>query len=213
MKLYYFPLSTYSQKALMALYEKNVEFEPVLVNLQDEAQRAEYRQRYPIGKVPLLVRDDDWMIPESSIIVEYVDTHFEDGPRLIPADPDRARQTRFMDRMNDLYLNESITTLLFQSWKPEAERDPERIETAQYRAGVMYQYMDRTLENGRWLMGEFSMADCAAAPALLYAQQVFPFTEHGNVSAYWERLQARPSYRRVLTEAQPFLDKLAANAA
>ena len=213
MKLYYFPLSTYAQKTLIALYEKSVDFEPVLVNLQDETERTEYRKIYPLGKVPLLVRDDDWLIPESSIIIEYIDANFEAGPRLIPADGELARQTRFADRVNDLYLNDSITTLLFQSWKPEDQRDLERIETARFRAAVLYQYMDKSLEEKDWLVGDFSMADCAAAPALLYGEQVFPFAEHGNVAAYWDRLKARSSVQRTLAEARPYLDKLTQNAA
>lgn len=208
MKFYYFPLSTYSQKTLMALHEKEVDFEAKLVDLRDPGQRSEYRKIYPLGKIPLLVRDDDWLIPESTIIIEYIDTHFDSGPQLIPDDKDNARQVRFMDRMNDLYLNETITTLLFQGWKPEADRDQERTETARSRAGVMYDYLSKSLQGKDWLMGEFSMADCAAAPALFYAQQVFPFDEHPNIAAYWERLKSRPSYRKVLSEAQPYLDKL-----
>lgn len=213
MKFYYFPLSTYAQKTLMALYEKQVDFEPVIVDLRDSDQRSEYRKVYPLGKIPLLVRDDDWLIPESTIIIEYIDTHFDSGQRLIPEDKDKARQVRFMDRMSDLYLNETIATLVFQGWKPEADRDQERIDAAKFRAGVMYDYLNKTLEGKDWLMGEFSMADCAAAPPLLYAQQVFPFDEHANIVSYWERVQKRPSYRKVLAEAQPYLEELHNSAA
>jgi glutathione S-transferase len=213
MKFYYFPLSTYGQKTLMALYEKNVDFEAAIVDLRDENQRDEYKKVYPLGKIPLLVRDDGWLIPESTIIIEYIDTHFGSGPQLIPEDKDKARQVRFMDRMSDLYVNESVTTLLFQGWKPEAERDQQRIESAQFRAGVMYDYLNKTLEGKEWLMGEFSMADCAVAPPLLYAQRIFPFDGHANIVSYWERVQSRPSYRKVLAEAQPYLDALNESAA
>lgn len=213
MKFYYFPLSTYSQKTLIALHEKEVDFEPIHIDLRDPAQREKYRKVYPLGKIPLLVREDDWLVPESTIIIEYIDTHFDAGQQLIPEDRDKARQVRFMDRMNDLYLNESITTLLFQSWKPEGNRDQERMDAARFRAGVMYDYLNKSLEGKDWLMGEFSMADCAAAPPLLYAQQVFPFDAHANIVTYWERLKTRPSYRKVLTEAQPYLNKLQESAA
>jgi len=209
MKLYYFPLSTYSQKALMAFYEKDVSFSPQLVDLRDETKRKEYRKIYPLGKIPLLIRDDGWTIPESTIIIEYLEGHFDTGTRLIPRDVDRARQTRFFDRMYDLYLNDPVVTLLFESWKPEANRNSEAIERARFRAGVMYDYMDRHLGNGQWTLGEeFTMADCAAAPALLYAQRVFPFEERKNIRAYWERLSARPSWKRVLAEAEPYLKAL-----
>lgn len=211
MKLYYFPLSTYAQKTLMAFHEKGVAFEPRLVDLRDPEQRDEYRKIYPLGKIPLLICDDDRVIPESSIIIEYLDGHFDSGMRLIPADKDLARQTRFLDRMHDNYLNESVTTLLFQSWRPPAERDQERIETARFRLGVIYDYMDGLLAGRDWVMGEeLTMADCAAAPPLLYAQEVFPFAERENLSAYWKRLRERESYGRVLEEVAPHLEELKA---
>ncbi len=213
MKLYYHPISTYSQKVLMALHEKELQFDGELVNLTDAAAREEYRKVYPLGKIPLLVRDDDWLIPESSIIIEYLDTHYDTGTHLIPADKDKARQVRFMDRVVDLYLNDTIVTLLFQGRKPEDQRDPQRIETAQFRAGVMYEYLSRSLQGNDWLMGEFSMADCAAAPALLYARQVLPFDDYENISTYWERLKTRPTYHKVLTEAQPYLEAFRESAA
>ena len=214
MKLYYFPLSTYSQKVLTALYEKGVEFESEQVRLFDEAERERYREIYPLGRIPLLVLDDGHLIPESSIIVEYLDTNLDGGPRLIPSAPDEARQTRFHDRMLDLYLNDSIASLLFQSWKPEEARDGELIERSRFRAGVMYDFLEHRLDGRTWLMGEdFTMADCAAGPALLYAGDLFPFAERPALAAYWERLRARPSYARVLEEADPFLRELRERAA
>lgn len=213
MKLYYFPLSSYSQKVLMALYEKNIAFDPEIVDLREEAARAEYRKTYPLGKVPLLVLDDGHLIPESSIIIEYLDSHFESGPRLIPKDPELSRRTRFKDRMQDLYLNESVTTLIFESWKPKAERNQEAIERARFRAGVIYDFMDNDLADKRWLMGsEFSLADCAAAPPLFYAQEHFPFHTRRHIAAYWERLSARPSWQKVFKQVEPYLEWAAAAA-
>ena len=213
MKLYYFPLSTYSQKALMALHEKKIPFEPEIVDLRDDAARAKYRDIYPLGKVPLLVLDNGHLIPESSIIIEYLDTHFESGPRLIPKDPEESRRTRFKDRMQDLYLNESVTTLIFESWKTEAERNAEGMEKARFRAGVLYDFMEKDLADKRWLMGsEFSMADCAAAPPLFYAQEHFPFNDRPNITAYWKRLSARPSWQKVFEEVKPYLEWIAAAA-
>jgi len=214
-KLYYFPLSTYSQKVLTALFEKEAEFESEQVRLFDDAARERYRgEVYPLGRIPLMVLDDGHLIPESSIIIEYLDANFESGPRLIPSGPDEARQTRFHDRMLDLYLNDSIASLLFQSWKPEGARDGDLIDRSRFRAGVMYDFLEHRLDGRTWLMGEnFTMADCAAGPALLYAGDLFPFADRPAIAAYWERLCARPSYARVLEEAEPGLRELRERAA
>ncbi len=209
MKLYYYPLSTYCQKVLITLYEKSVDFTPELVFLMDDVERDAYRKIYPLGKIPLLVLDDSRWVPESSIIVEYLDTHFSDGPKLIPDDPDLSRQVRFKDRMYDLYLNDSISTLVFESWKPESERNQELIERSRFRIGVMYDFMEKNLEKQTWTDGEaFTMGDCAAAPPLFYAREMAPFDERPNIAAYWQRLQERSSIRRVLDEAAPYLAKL-----
>lgn len=209
MKLYYYPLSTYSQKVLIACYEKSVEFTPELVFLFDEAQREAYRTIYPLGKIPLLVLDDGHWVPESSIIVEYLDTHYSDGPKLIPDDADLSRQVRFKDRMYDLYLNEPVTALIFESWKPEPERNQELIARSRSRIAVMYDFMEMNLAKQTWTNGEaFSLGDCAAAPPMFYAQEVAPFDARPNIVAYWQRLQERPSIRRVLDEAAPYLAKI-----
>ncbi len=203
MKLYYHPLSTYSQKVLIALYEKGLEFEPNIVQLMDPEKRTQYREIYPMGKVPMLI-DNDHMVPESSIIVEYIDQMAE--PRLIKGDADQTRKIRFKDRMFDLYLNEAVVTILFQGMKPEEQRDAERIESAWHRLNTMYMFMESEFGNQPFANGEeFLMADCAAAPALFYAQKVAPFAEHKNIVAYWERLKARASIQRTHEEAEPYL--------
>lgn len=206
MKLYYNPVSTYSQKALMGFYEKQVEFEPQVVNLGDAASKEKYRKIYPMGKVPLLMRDDGWLIPESTIILEFLDGNFSKGTKLIPDDKEKARQTRFFDRMCDLYIDDSIVTLFFEGLKPEGQRNQEAMEKARFRATTMYEFLDKHLEGKTWLMGDsFTMADCAAAPGLGYATQVFPFAQYKNLTSYWNRLSERPSYQKVMKEAAPVL--------
>jgi len=202
MKFYYHPISSYCQKVLVALYEKGIEFDSHIVALMDPEQRAQFREVYPMGKVPLLVVDDDHLIPESSIIIEYLDDIAE--PRLIFGDAEQRRKIRFKDRMFDLYLNDSVSTLLFQSMKPASERDQERIDTSKFRIDTMYGFMEHEFGEQPYANGEeFSMADCAATPALYYAQRTAPFDSYANIRAYWDRLASRPSIRRVISEAEP----------
>ena len=209
MKLYYLPVSTYSQKALIALNEKELTFEPEIVVMFDEAARKKYREIYPIGKIPLLVLDDGYMIPESTIIVEYANEHSDKGPNLIPGDADNRRQVRFRDRMMDFYLNNPITTLFFESRKTKAEQDPDLIDKSHETINIMFDYLDDELADRTWTMGDdFTMADCAAAAPLFYAQQLHPFDEKPNLDAYARRLFERPSYQKVLAEALPMLDKM-----
>ncbi len=210
MKLYFNPISTYSQKVLIVLYETGIEFEPSIVDLMDEDARLKYREIYPMGKIPCLQLDDGHIIPESSIIIEYLDGLGE--PTFIKGDADETRKIRFKDRMFDHYLNDAVVTLLFQGMKPESEQDPERISQAKHHINTMYSFMENEFSQQNYANGdEFLLADCAAAPALFYAERVAPFSEHENICAYWERLKSRPSIPRTHEEAAPliaaFMDK------
>jgi len=201
MKLYYHPISTYSQKVLIALYEKGLDFEPEIVQLMGPEGRANYRDVYPMGKIPCLI-DGEQMVPESSIIIEYIDDMAE--PKLIKGNAAEMRKIRFKDRMFDLYLNNNVATLLFQSLKSAADQDPDLIDKARFQINTMYSFMEHEFGEQDYANGnEFLMADCAAAPALNYAQQVAPFDDHKNICAYWERLTSRPSIQRIQEEAAP----------
>jgi glutathione S-transferase len=205
MHLYFNHVSPYSQKTLIALYEKGVTFTPHLVNVMEPEGRAAYRKLYPLGKLPLLV-DEDRTIPESSIVIEYVDQRFSAGPRLIPADPEGGRRVRFHDRMFDLYLTDQVGTIFFDGRKPPEKRNEEAVAKARETIDVMYAYLDGHLAKNTWAYGDtFSMADCAAAPALGYLRGIQPFAKHERITAYWGRLSERPSVARVLAEAAPFL--------
>ena len=202
MKLYYHPISTYSQKVLIALYEKDMAFEREIVQLMDPDARDRYREIYPLGKVPVLALDTGRLIPESTIIIEYLEGL--GGTPLIGGDADQQRQVRFNDRMLDLYLNENVAALLFQGMKAEEQRDQERIARANFQIDTMYSLMEHELGEQEFAAGsEFSMADCAAAPAVFYAQQVASFDGHENICAYWDRLNTRPSIQKVQEEAAP----------
>jgi glutathione S-transferase len=209
MKLYYAPLSTYSQKALLAFYEKGIPFEPQLVDLMSPEGKAAYEKINPIGKVPFLKPREDWQVPESTSIIEYLEDNFPGTPQLIPDERHAARQVRFMDRMSDLYYNEPVVELLFQKigFRPQDEEKAAR--ACQYVA-ITYGFWDKAFASRTWLCGQsFSMADCAAIPPMYYAQLAAPFNDHPHVVAYWNRVQERRSYRKVKAEFEPIWKSLA----
>jgi len=204
MKLYYNPLSTYSHKVMIAFNEKGISYTPELVDLGNPEARAAYEKVNPLGKVPLLKPSEDWQVPESTTIIEYLEDKFPDGPRLIPqGGGDAARQVRFMDRLSDLYYNDPVVELLFQHIGLRA-KDTDRAERARKYVATTYAHWDQRLASQPWMCGSaFTMADCAAIPGLYYAQMVAPFAAHSNVVAYWQRAQERASYARVKAEFEP----------
>ena len=214
LKFYFNPVSSYSQKVLIAFYEKNVEFKPEIVDLFDPASMAAFKKVSPMGKLPFLkVESKDWNIPESSIIIEYLDTHYDTGTRLIPSDKDLSRQMRFHDRCADLYLNNPMAKILLDGFKAPDDRDPKGVAAACATLDSVYPLIDRHFANskGPWVMGEqFTMADCATAPALGYLRQVHSFEKFTNLTAYFNRVNERPSFARVQKEAAPILAKMMA---
>lgn len=207
LKLYYHPLSSFCHKPLIALYENDTPFEPVLVNLGDEASRAAFLQVWPLGKFPVL-RDEaaGRTIPESSIIIEYLAQHFPGRIDLVLADPDLARQVRMRDRFYDLYVNVPMQKIVTDRLRPTDQRDAYGVEQARAALHTAFAMTEQEMAGKTWAMGEpFTMADCAAAPALFYADRVVGLGDrYPNVSAYLGRLKARPSYARVLREAEPY---------
>jgi len=205
--LHFHPLSSFCWKALIALYENDTAFTPNMVNLGDEAERAALLKLWPVGKFPVL-RDDarGQTIPESSIIIEYLDQYYPGRVRFIPADPDPAWQTRLRDRFYDCYVHLSAQKIVGDRLRPEAARDSHGVAEARERLRSCYDMIDRQMAGGGWAMGEaFGLADCAALPALFYGNKVEPLGEkHSNAAAYLERLKARPSVARVLAEAEPY---------
>jgi glutathione S-transferase len=207
LKLYFHPLSSFCQKALVALYENDTPFEPQIVDLGDEASSAEFKRIWPIGKFPVL-RDEakDRTVPESSIIIEYLVQHYPGRTQLVPADADLARQTRFRDRFYDLHVHEPMQKVVGDRLRPAASKDPYGVEQAKTRLQTAYGMIEQDMATKSWAMGDaFSMADCAAAPSLFYANLVMPFGDtHRNVARYFGRLMERPSFARTVKEAQPY---------
>ena len=207
LKLYFHPLASFCWKALIALYENDTPFEPHIVDLGNETERAAFLKIWPIGKFPVL-RDDakDRTIPESNIIVEYLAQHYPGMTQLVPADADLARQTRFRDRFYDLYVHEPMQKIVTDKLRPAGKGDPHGVEQARAQLQTAYSMIDREMGTRTWAIGDqFTMADCAGAPALFYANKVMPFRgTHKNAAGYFDRLMQRPSFVRVVEEAQPY---------
>jgi len=205
--LYYHPLASFCWKALIALYENGVPFTPKMVDLGNPAERAALLKLWPIGKFPVL-RDDarDQTIPESSIIIEYLDRHYPGPTRLIPTSDELALQARLSDRFYDLYVHLPMQKIMGDRLRAEGNRDSYGVEEARAQLRSSYAMIEQQMANGGWAMGEdFSFADCAAAPSLFYARMVVPFGDaQKNLAAYFERLKARPSFARVVKEAEPY---------
>jgi glutathione S-transferase len=204
--LYFHPLSSFCMKVLIALYENGTPFTPHLVDLSDETAAMNLKKIWPIGKFPVL-RDEtkDRTIPETSIIIEYLDRHYPGKTRFIPDDADRALQIRLQDRFYDLYVQLPMQEIVGDRIRPADKRDPFGVAQAKDRLAGVYEMIERDMAGHAWAVGdEFSLADCAAAPALFYANKVLPLDNYRNTAAYLDRLMQRPSYARALKEAEPY---------
>jgi glutathione S-transferase len=207
LKLYFHPLASFCHKALIAFYENDIPFEPVVVDLADEASSAAFRAVWPMAKMPVL-RDEtrDRTVAEATVIIEYLDARYPGPTQFLPTDQDEAWQTRMWDRFYDHYVQEPMQKIVTDRLRPEGENDAYGVEQAQGQLRQAYALIKREMEAKTWMMGDvFTLADCAAAPALFYANTVVPFGEaHGRLADYLGRLMARPSYARVLEEARPY---------
>ncbi|MCA8878540.1 MAG: glutathione S-transferase family protein [Rhodobacteraceae bacterium] len=207
--LYGHPLASFCHKVLIALYEAGTPFESVTVDLGDPGDHGRFLDLWPVGKMPVL-RDAarDRVVPETPIIIEYLDRHYPGAAPLLPADPETRLDVRLWDRFFDLHVQDPMQRIVADRLRPEPRRDPEGVREQEARLRTAYGMIERQTAHGDWAVGAaFSMADCAAAPALFYAGILVPFPEdHPHLAAYFERLLARPSFRRVLAEARPWFD-------
>lgn len=201
------PLSSYCHKVLVALYETGTPFTAAMVNLGDPVARAAYAAMWPTAKIPLLqdhVRGQ--IVPETSIMIEYLDQHYPGARSLLPKDPATLLEARLWDRVFDLYVMNPMMRIVDDHMRPAAERDPRAVPQSKDILATAYGMIEHHMATRAWAAGEdFSIADCAAAPALFYAAIASPFPgTNKNLAAYFERLMARPSVIRVIAEARPF---------
>jgi len=207
LSLYYHPLASYCWKVLIALYESETSFLPKLVDLSNAAERDAFFKLTPLGKFPLLHdAKAGRTVPESTIIIEYLAMHYPGPTQLIPADPELMLEARLQDRFFDQQIHEAMQKHVGDKLRPEAARDPYGVAQAHTQLEKAYGMLELTLATRVWAAGnDFTLADCAAAPALYYANLVHPLSDaHPRVTAYLERLKARPSFARVLREAEPY---------
>jgi glutathione S-transferase len=198
------PFSSYCQKVLTALYENDTAFELQLLEPGRPAM-DELSQRWPLQRFPVLV-DGGRSVIEATCIIEYLDLHHPGPMRLVPEDPEAALEVRFMDRFFDNYISTPQQKIVADRLRAEGDRDPYGVEQARGMLETSYAWLDRVMADRQWAVGDaFTLADCAAAPFLFYADWTHRIdVRYTNVHAYRQRLLARPSFARAVDEARPY---------
>lgn len=205
LQLFGHPFSSYTWKALIPLYENGTPFEFRMLDPQHPENYAEFASLWPIRKFPLL-RDGEAAIFEATAIIEHL-AAFHPGPvALLPVDPTLAVETRMLDRVFDNYVMTPLQAFVDDAMRPAEEHDPTGVARARKTLDTIYGWLDNRLTGREWANGSsFSLADCAAAPSLFYADWVHPIdAAHANLRAYRARLLARPSIARAVDEARPY---------
>ena len=205
MILYYHPLSSYCWKVLIALYENDTPFERAM--MEEPGVTEAWLTLWPLGKFPVL-RDEarDRTVAEASIIIEYLGQQRAGRFRPIPADPGEALEVRLMDRLFDNYVMTPMQKIVADRLRPDDARDARGVGEARILLGKAYAMLEERIGARQWAAGDdFTLADCAAAPALFYADKVEPMRGgFPALAAYLDRLEARPSFARVLEEKEPW---------
>lgn len=205
--LYYHPLSSFCWKALIALYENQLSFEPHLVDLMTPQTREEFLKIWPIGQFPVLKdHERNEIIPQSTVIIEYLQLYYPGSVPLIPSDPALALECRRWNEFLDDYVHVQMQKAGSNSMRKPEDADHIGEGRARELMRTAYDILEDKLQGKTWLVGEnFSMADIAACPSLFYGNMVEPFlTQHANLKNYLERLQQRPVFARVIQEAKPY---------
>jgi glutathione S-transferase len=205
LQLYAHPFSFYCQKVLIALYENRTPFAYRMLSAEDPQPLAELTARWPFARFPVLV-DGGRTVAEATIIIEHLALHHPGPVRLLPSDPRAALEVRFMDRCFDNYLATPQQKIVSDRLRAEHERDPRGVAAARAMLDTAYAWLETTMAGRTWAAGDgFSLADCAAAPFLFYADWTHPIdAAFANVLAYRRRLLARPAFARAVDEARPY---------
>ena len=204
-ELYGHPFSSYTWKALIPLYENATPFEFRNVDPAEPENGAELKRRWPIGKFPLLV-DGDVQVVEATSVIEYLDAAHPGATRFIPAEPAAAREVRMLDRIFDNYVMGVMQEVVNDAIRPAERKDPATVAEAKAKLDTSYAWLDARMQGREWAVGDgFTLADCAAAPSLFYADWVHPNDgRFPHLAAYRARLLARPSVARCVDDARKY---------
>lgn len=205
LKLYAHPFSAYCQKVLTALYENDTPFALRMLAPDDAEATAELARLWPIKRMPVLI-DDGRTVMESSVIIEHLDLYHPGPARMVPTDPRDALEVRLLDRFFDNYVMTPLQKIVFDTFRDDAHHDTQGVADARALLDTAYAWLDKTIARREWATGDdFTLADCAAAPSLFYADWTHPIAaQFANVHAYRQRLLARPSFARAVDEARPY---------
>lgn len=203
--LYGHPFSSYTQKVLIALYENGTPFEFRCIGPDTPRHTEDWFRRWPLRKFPLLL-DGEREIAESSIVIEYLQLSHPGPVRLLPTDPMAALEVRFLDRFFDLHVMDAMQIAVDSALGRVPVKSEDGLALARERLDRAYLWLEEHLADRTWATGEhFTLADCAAAPSLFYADWTHRISESYPVlRAYRARLLARPSFARAVEEARPF---------
>lgn len=204
--LYGHPFSSYTQKVLIALYENDIPFEFRCLEPDMPQHLAEWKRRWPFRQFPLLV-DGAVDVAESSIIIEHLQLMHPGPLALLPADPQAALEVRFLDRFFDLHVMKPMQDAVAAALTGDAGKREEGLAAGRKLLERAYAWLEPRLAGApAWAAGDaFTLADCAAAPSLFYADWTHPIAEaYPSLRAYRARLLARPSFARAVDEARPY---------
>lgn len=203
--LYGHPFSSYTQKVLIALYENGTPFEFRSLGPDTPEHQAEWLRRWPIRKFPLLV-DGERNVVETSIIIEHLQLSHPGPVRLLPEDSRAALDVRFLDRFFDLHVMDAAFHAVYGAITGDVRKRKEGMDLSVEKLERSYAWLEERLTPGAWAAGEdFTLADCAAAPSLFYADWVHRISDtYPRLRAYRSRLLSRPSFARAVDEARYF---------
>lgn len=205
--LYLHPLASFCHKVLIALYENGTPFEAHTVDFGDPGSAGTLLSKWPVGKIPVLHDTArDRVVPETSIIIEYLQAHYPGPVRLLPEDEEARLEARLWERFFDLYVHAPMQRIVADRLRPGDGRDPIGVAEARRTLDTAYAMIETKIASRSWIVGNaFTIVECAATPALFYAGIVHPFGDaQAQLKTYFERLMDRPSVQRTIDEARPY---------